>query len=85
MRRVARDLFDRVICAECETGCAQRQHKRLGDLLLANISTAVRSSNKVTLKDYYSADAPEISLMLDENVSLLEEAARYFARRWKPH
>lgn len=59
------------------------QHKRLGDLLLANISTAVRSGNKVTLKDYYSAEAPEISLVMDENVSLQDEAARYFARYTK--
>ena len=56
------------------------QHKRLGDLLLANISTAVRSGNKVTLKDYYAAEAPEISLELDEDASLQEEAARYFGR-----
>lgn len=59
------------------------QHKRLGDLLLANISTAVRSGNSVTLKDYYSAEAPEISLELDENVSFQEEAARYFSRYTK--
>ncbi|MCM3873974.1 MAG: NFACT family protein [Pyrinomonadaceae bacterium] len=59
------------------------QHKRCGDLLLANIANAVRDGNKVILKDYYSDGAPEIEMEVDENASLQDEAARYFARYTK--
>lgn len=59
------------------------QHKRYGDLLLANIANAKRDGNKVKLKDYYSEGAPEIEIEVDENASLQDEAARYFARYTK--
>jgi predicted ribosome quality control (RQC) complex YloA/Tae2 family protein len=59
------------------------QHKRLGDLLLANIANARRSGRTVTLLDYFSEGAPEISLEVDEDRSLQEEANRYFARYTK--
>jgi predicted ribosome quality control (RQC) complex YloA/Tae2 family protein len=59
------------------------QHKRFGDLLLANIANATRDGNKVLLKDYYSEGAPEIEIDVDENTSLQDEAARYFARYTK--
>lgn len=56
------------------------QHKRLGDLLLANIATAARLSNKVTLSDFYTEGAPLIEIEVDENSTLQDEAARCFAR-----
>jgi predicted ribosome quality control (RQC) complex YloA/Tae2 family protein len=56
------------------------QHKRKGDLLLANIANARRIGNRVTLTDYYSQGAPEIEIEIDENVSLQDEASRYFSR-----
>jgi predicted ribosome quality control (RQC) complex YloA/Tae2 family protein len=59
------------------------QHKRKGDLLLANVANACRSGNRVTLTDYYSEAGPEIEIELDENVSLQDEAARYFSRYTK--
>jgi predicted ribosome quality control (RQC) complex YloA/Tae2 family protein len=59
------------------------QHKRYGDLLLANIANATRDGNKIKLKDYYSEGAPEIEIEADENTSLQDEAARYFARYTK--
>ncbi len=55
------------------------QQKRLGDLLLANLSTAKRSHNRVKLIDYFSADAPLIEIELDEKVTLPQEAERRFA------
>ena len=55
------------------------QHKRKGDLLLANIATARRSGNKVQVTDYYADGAPEIQIEIDENVTLQDEAARYFS------
>jgi predicted ribosome quality control (RQC) complex YloA/Tae2 family protein len=55
------------------------QHKLLGDLLLANIATAIRSGNTVKIKDYYSEGAPELSLELDKDQSLQDAASFHFA------
>jgi predicted ribosome quality control (RQC) complex YloA/Tae2 family protein len=54
------------------------RHKRIGDLLLANLSTAKRSGARVTLIDYFADDAPTIEVEIDESASLQEEAARRF-------
>ena len=54
------------------------EHKKIGDLLLANVATATRDGNKVVLIDYYANDAPQIELEVDENASLQDEAARRF-------
>ena len=59
------------------------EHKRIGDLLLANLSTATRAGSKVTLVDYYADGAPAIDVEIDENVSLQEEAARRFRQYGK--
>ncbi len=53
-------------------------HKRLGDLLLANISTAERRGNVVKLQDYYAEGAPIVEMEIDENVTLQEAAAKSF-------
>ena len=54
------------------------EHKKIGDLLLANVATAVRDGNRISLVDYYSDGAPQIELEIDENSSLQDEAARRF-------
>ncbi len=54
-------------------------NKRVGDLLLANLSTAERRGHTVTLTDYFTEETPRIELEVDENVSLQEEASRRFA------
>ena len=59
------------------------EHKRVGDLLLANIGSEKRIGNKVTLTDYFAEDMPQIELELDENSTLQEEAARRFSRYTK--
>ena len=59
------------------------EHKRVGDLLLTNLSTAKRHANKVTLTDYYAEGAPEIEIEVDENVSLQDEAAKRFRQYGK--
>lgn len=59
------------------------QHKRLGDLLLANIGTAVRNGDEVSIKDYYSAGEPALVLEVDKDSSLQDEAGRYFSRYTK--
>lgn len=59
------------------------QHKRAGDLLLANIGTAVRIGNKVRLSDYYAEASPTIEIEVDENRSLQDEAAFRFRQYGK--
>ena len=59
------------------------EHKRIGDLLLANISTAVRDGNTARIVDYYADSAPTIEIEVDETQSLQDEAARRFRQYTK--
>lgn len=59
------------------------EHKRVGDLLLANTANATRVGNKVAVMDYYAEDAPEIEIEVDENLTLPEVANAYFSRYTK--
>jgi predicted ribosome quality control (RQC) complex YloA/Tae2 family protein len=59
------------------------EHKRVGDLLLANIANAERRGSRVRVTDYFAEDAPVIELEIDEHASLQEEAARRFTRYTK--
>ena len=52
--------------------------KRLGDLLLANLSTARREGNRVELIDYFADDGSITRIELDQSTSLQEEANRRF-------
>jgi predicted ribosome quality control (RQC) complex YloA/Tae2 family protein len=56
------------------------EHKRLGDLLLANIANAERQGNRVRLKDYYADGVPAIEVEVDENISLQDAAGKAFSR-----
>lgn len=56
------------------------EHKRIGDLLLANLNTAERRGGKVTVTNYFSENTPKVEIEVDENRTLQEEAARRFAR-----
>jgi len=58
-------------------------HKRLGDLLLANIATAERRGHQVRLTDFYADGAPLIEIEVDEHTTLQDEASRNFARYGK--
>src|SRR6266568_5506856 len=60
------------------THADSEQHKRVGDLLLANLGTARREGNRVKLIDYFADDAPTIEVEIDEQVTLPEEASRRF-------
>ena len=55
------------------------QQKRVGDLLLANLSTARRDGKRVVLLDYFADDASPIEIEIDEQLTLQEEASRRFA------
>ena len=59
------------------------EHKRTGDLLLANIATAVRDGNRVRISDYYAEGTPTIEIEVDENRSLQDEAANRFRQYTK--
>jgi predicted ribosome quality control (RQC) complex YloA/Tae2 family protein len=59
------------------------EHKRLGDLLLANIATAVRDGNRVQISDYYAEGTPTIEIEVDANRSLQDEAAHRFRQYTK--
>jgi predicted ribosome quality control (RQC) complex YloA/Tae2 family protein len=59
------------------------EHKRRGDLLLANLQIAVREGSIVRIVDYYADGAPEIEIEVDENRSLEDEAARQFLQYTK--
>ena len=59
------------------------EHKRTGDLLLANIATAERDGNTVKISDYYAEGAPTIEIEVDENRSLQDEAAHRFRQYTK--
>ena len=59
------------------------EHKRIGDLLLANVATAKRTGNRITITDYYAEDAPEIEVEIEENVSVQDEAAKRFRQYGK--
>jgi predicted ribosome quality control (RQC) complex YloA/Tae2 family protein len=77
-----RKLVGRLMNDLAEHGDAQ-EWKRLGDLILANLSTASRRGNKITVVDYFDENVPEIEIEADENQSLTETAQRYFKRYTK--
>jgi len=58
-------------------------HKRLGELLLANLSTATRSGSHATLIDYFAPDLPTFDVEIDANVPLQVAATDYFSRYQK--
>ena len=55
------------------------QQKHIGDLLLANVSSAKRSGNRAKLIDYFAEGEPEIEIEIDDSATLAEEASRRFA------
>jgi predicted ribosome quality control (RQC) complex YloA/Tae2 family protein len=59
------------------------QHKRIGDLLLANLTTAQRDGERTTLNDYFSPDGATVEVEIDPNQSLQDAAAKSFDRYGK--
>lgn len=52
--------------------------KRFGDLLLANQTTARRSSDKVFVIDYFDENTPQIEIEVEVNRSLTEAAENFY-------
>jgi predicted ribosome quality control (RQC) complex YloA/Tae2 family protein len=59
------------------------EHKRMGELLLANISTAKRSGDQVRIRDYYLPGEPVIALTLESDIPLKDHAAKFFEKYTK--
>ncbi|KXK02173.1 MAG: putative RNA-binding protein [Acidobacteria bacterium OLB17] len=57
--------------------------KRLGDILLANVSGAKREGVGFRVTDYFDASAPEIIIEADPRLSASEAAEEYFRRYQK--
>ena len=55
------------------------QHKRLGDLLLANIATAEVKNGKATMTDLFADGEPKIEIDIDENLTIPQAAQKHFA------
>jgi predicted ribosome quality control (RQC) complex YloA/Tae2 family protein len=54
------------------------RHKRIGDLLLANVGSAKRKGDRVKLIDYFTDGSPQIEIEINEKLSLPAEATRRF-------
>lgn len=78
-----REKLRRHLAHDLESHGSADEHKRIGDLLLANIATTKRLGNKVTLTDYYAEGMPLVEIEVDENLTLQAEAARRFNRYTK--
>jgi predicted ribosome quality control (RQC) complex YloA/Tae2 family protein len=57
--------------------------KRLGDLLLANTTTARRDGKTIVVKDIFADDQPDIEIGSEENESVTEAAERCYKRYTK--
>ncbi len=57
--------------------------KRSGDLLLANLATATRQGDKISVVDYFDENTPTIEITVDENVAITEAAEKFFKRYTK--
>lgn len=58
----------------------EAQWKRLGDILLANVATAVRSGDGFEVTDYFDEKAPLVTIPADPRHSVSEAAEEYFKR-----
>lgn len=68
---------------DLDTNSNPEKHKRVGDLLLANLANARRVRNRVSLTDYYAEGMPTIEIEVDENATLQQSAGAFFARYTK--
>jgi predicted ribosome quality control (RQC) complex YloA/Tae2 family protein len=57
--------------------------KRSGDLILANLSDAVRLEGKILVVDYFDENIPTVEIEADENDSLTAAAEKFFRRYTK--
>ncbi|MGI8555130.1 MAG: Rqc2 family fibronectin-binding protein [Pyrinomonadaceae bacterium] len=78
-----REKLKRKLAQDLENHGNAEKWKRCGDLLLANLATAVREENTVLVVDYFDDDTPTIEIEADENLSLTQAAEKFFKRYTK--
>ena len=78
-----REKFRALLEQDRNTHGDSDEHNHIGDLLLANLSTAIRAGSTVTMVDYFSPEAPDMEVEVDPNVTLQDAAAARFARYGK--
>lgn len=71
------------LLSDLEKHGAPEVWKRYGDLLLANVNSAVRDGDKILVTDYFADDAPQIAIDGESNRSISEIAEEYFRRYTK--
>lgn len=54
--------------------------KKYGDLILANLNNAIRLGNKVLLVDYFDENLPTLEIEIEEKLSLIEAAEKFFKK-----
>lgn len=57
--------------------------KRYGDLLLANVSNAIREGDTILVIDYFAPEAPQIAIDAEKGKTTAETAEGYFRRYTK--
>ncbi len=77
----ARDRLARKLAVqqkELEATQNREQHKRMGDLITANLYQLEKGMNKARVIDYYDAVCPEVEIVLDVRLTPQQNAQRYF-------
>ncbi len=70
-KKLARDL---------ENHGKAEKWKHLGDVLLANVSTAERKDDKIIVIDYFEEATPKIEIETNEDIPITELAEQFFKR-----
>ncbi|QYO66991.1 NFACT RNA binding domain-containing protein [Leptolyngbya sp. 7M] len=66
--------------ADLEEHGDPKQWKRYGDLLLANISTAIKGDGHFLVTDHFSEDLPTLAVAFENDDPLTKTAEKYFKR-----
>lgn len=77
-----RRLVERMNADLNEHGDAD-QWKRMGDLLLANVATATRDGDAVTVVDFFDSETPSVEIKIGKDVPVTEAAEKFFRRYTK--
>ncbi len=56
------------------------KHRRLGELIMSNVSLIPRGASSATVTDYSDPEQPEVEVKLDRQLSPADNAQRHFAR-----
>lgn len=77
----ARDRLLRKLAAqqkELDATHDRERHKRMGDLITANLYQLEKGMNRAVVVDYYAEDCPTVEITLDVRLSPQQNAQKYF-------